>query len=64
MKSIVSNFLAVFVFSILIPSAVSLPEDKPTYITSKKQSGTFTLSESGRSAPLLVSSQDFPGLSG
>jgi len=33
-----------------------------TYITTDKSKATFTLSESGKSSPLYISSQDYPGV--
>jgi hypothetical protein len=36
--------------------------ENETYISPEKGKGTFTLSESGKSAPLYVSSQDYPGV--
>ena len=36
--------------------------DENNYITTNKDEGIFTISESGKSASLVVSSQDFPGV--
>ena len=36
--------------------------DENSYISFQKNSGDFILSESGKSSPIYISSQDFPGV--
>jgi hypothetical protein len=63
MSKIINNiFFLLLGFLVLISSEVSFPDQKESYITSEKQSGIFTLTESGKSAPLLVSSGDYAGV--
>jgi hypothetical protein len=50
-----------FLFFVLT-SVQILAFDNPSYISSEKGKGYFTLSASGLSAPLYVSSEDFPGV--
>ncbi|MGE5812152.1 MAG: glycosyl hydrolase 115 family protein, partial [Ignavibacteria bacterium] len=61
------NIIKIFLFSSIavisfVSSVISSPDKKDSYITSVKEPGAFTLSESGKSAPLLVSSDDYPGV--
>ncbi|MGE5810919.1 MAG: glycosyl hydrolase 115 family protein, partial [Ignavibacteria bacterium] len=61
------NIIKIFLFSSIavitcVSSTISSPDQKDSYITSVKEPGSFTLSESGKSAPLLVSSDDYPGV--
>lgn len=41
---------------------IFLANVNPSYISTEKGKGNFTLSESGKPAPLCVSSQDYPGV--
>jgi hypothetical protein len=56
------TFFIAFLLFIISYSTISLPDENHSYITPVKKPGTFTLSESGKSAPLVVSSKDFPGV--
>src|SRR3990172_7640326 len=60
-KTIHILFLIMFAF-VGSQSATTLAVDSLSYISTKKGNGNFTLSASGQSAPLFVSSQDFPGV--
>lgn len=51
--------LAVFLFAW---SQATLANDSQSYISTEKSMGAFTLSATGKSAPLCVSSQDYPGV--
>jgi len=45
--------------------SVSLPAlalDDPSYVSFKKQKGSFTLEASGKAAPIFASAQDWPGV--
>ena len=60
------TFLLAFLF-IFTVKALICPEDvlalgDDTYISTQKEAGAITLSESGRSTVLCASSQDFPGV--
>lgn len=50
----------VIIYLVLISSA--LAQGNKTYITVQPATGSFALSASGKSAPLIVSAKDFPGV--
>jgi hypothetical protein len=53
----------IFVFSLLFVCCLRVwATDDHSYITAKPGTGTFALSANGKSAPLWVSDQDFPGV--
>jgi hypothetical protein len=52
-------FCCLFIF---VCPQTSLANVNPSYISTEKGKGKFTLSESGKTAPLCVSSQDYPGV--
>ncbi|HVO72672.1 MAG TPA: glycosyl hydrolase 115 family protein [Ignavibacteriaceae bacterium] len=55
-------FITFFAVISLASSIFPLQVKKESYISSVKEPGAFILSESGKSAPLLVSSKDYPGV--
>lgn len=55
MKSITKTFLILFLITIKL-----LPQNN--YITTKKSEASFTISSNKKSAPIIYSSQDFPGV--
>ena len=60
-KRIILSFILVF-FLIFLFTCQQISSDNDLYISTEKGKGQFTLSESGKSAPLYVSSQDYPGV--
>jgi len=54
--------LIMLFFSVFIYPQTSLVDNDKSYITTEKNEGTFTLSESGKSAPLHISLHDYPGI--
>ncbi|MEJ2507134.1 MAG: hypothetical protein P8Y81_12820, partial [Ignavibacteriaceae bacterium] len=56
-------FIFILLIFLLIFSGTILSStgNDDSYITTEKSKGVFTLSESGKSSPLLVSTGDYPG---
>ena len=54
--------ITLFSFFISAFSPNTLANINESYVSTEKSAGKFTLSESGKSAPLCVSSQDYPGV--
>ena len=57
-------FIFILLIFLLIFSGTILSStgNDDSYITTEKSKGVFTLSESGKSSPLLVSTRDYPGV--
>jgi hypothetical protein len=57
-------FTLIVFFSVILFSfpLIALVNGDESYISTEKRKGTFTLCESGKSSPLWVSSQDYPGV--
>jgi len=60
-----SKYFLFILFSLLVcvinsQNILAVPND--SYISTEKSEGVFTLSESGKSSPLFISSEDYPGV--
>ncbi len=53
---------AVILLFFFISNLLSFPLDKNSYVSTKKAKGAFTLVEKGKSAPIIISEEDFPGV--
>jgi hypothetical protein len=56
------SFTALFVLLVFFGFQNALAKDNDSYVSTEKGKGRFVLSASGKSAPLYVSSQDYPGV--
>ena len=53
-------FILFFLLISIVKNNFATPND--SYITTEKSEGAFTLSEAGKSSPLFVGSEDYPGV--
>lgn len=54
--------IVVILLFFFISNHLSFSIDKDSYVTTKKVKGSFTLVEKGKSAPILISKDDYPGV--
>jgi len=57
-----NRFALFFVVLVFAVSQIALAVDGASYISTKNGKGYFTISASGKSAPLFVNSKDYPGV--
>ncbi len=55
-------FILFFFLAGLVNTNKNFAEPNDSYITTEKSEGAFTLSEAGKSSPLFVSPEDYPGV--